>query len=98
MESYALSGLRRQNRETVGSTVQGHHEHRTDRWRLVRMVYHYLRSNARLRAVATALENNEFGAKVSEVCISNLRFADGICLITEGNDFATHSGQSEHNW
>jgi len=55
-------------------------------------------SGARLCAVATdidillevvmalALENNEFGAKVSGFCISNLRFADDICLIAEGND------------
>lgn len=34
--------------------------------------------------IALALENNEFGAKVSGFCISNLRFADDICLITEG--------------
>ena len=55
-------------------------------------------SGARLCAIATdidillevvmalALENNEFGAKVSGFCISNLRFADDICLIAEGND------------
>ena len=36
--------------------------------------------------IALALENNEFGAKVSGFCISNLRFADDICLIAEGND------------
>jgi len=34
--------------------------------------------------IALALENNEFGAKVSGFCISNLRFADDICLIAEG--------------
>ena len=36
--------------------------------------------------IALALENNEFGAKVPGFCISNLRFADHICLIAEGND------------
>jgi len=36
--------------------------------------------------IALALENNEFDAKVSGFCISNLRFADDICLIAEGND------------
>ena len=36
--------------------------------------------------IALALEHNEFGAKVSRFCISNLRFADDICLIAEGND------------
>ena len=30
--------------------------------------------------IALALENNEFGAKVSGFCISNLRFADDICV------------------
>ena len=38
--------------------------------------------------IALLLENNEFCAKVSGFCISNLRFADDICLIViaEGND------------
>jgi len=36
--------------------------------------------------LALALENNEFGAKVSGFCISNLHFADDICLIAEGTD------------
>jgi len=52
---YVLSGLWRQNRGSVGSTVKRHHEHRTGWWSLVRMVYHYFRSNARLHAVATAI-------------------------------------------
>jgi len=46
-----------------------------------------LLSNILLEVVITlALENNEFGAKVSKFCIFNLRFADYICLIAEGSD------------
>ena len=46
-----------------------------------------LLSNILLEVVITlALENNEFGAKVSGFCIFNLRFADYICLIAEGSD------------
>jgi len=41
--------------------------------------------------IALALENNELGAKVSGFCISNLRFADDICLIAEGNDDLQHT-------
>jgi len=36
--------------------------------------------------IALALENNEFSAKVSGFCVSNLRFANDICLIAEGNN------------
>ena len=41
--------------------------------------------------IALALENNEFGAKVSGFCISNLHFADDICLVAEGNDDLQHT-------
>ena len=36
--------------------------------------------------IALALENNKFDVKVSGFCISNLRFADDICLVAKGND------------
>jgi len=48
--------------------------------------------NILLEVVITlASEKNEFGDKVSGFCISNLRFADHICLIAEGNDDLQHT-------
>jgi len=41
--------------------------------------------------IALALENDEFGAKLSGFCISNLRFADDIFLIAEGNNDLQHT-------
>jgi len=46
--------------------------------------------------IALALENNGFGAKVSGICISNLRFADGICLIADGNDDLQHTMDKDY--
>ena len=36
--------------------------------------------------IALALENNETGATISGNLISNLRFADDICLVATSND------------
>jgi len=36
--------------------------------------------------IALALEGNEVGATISGNLISNLCFADDICLVTTGND------------
>jgi len=83
MESYARSVLWRQNREAVRSIVQGHHERRTVRvdedlseWFITisgvmqGCVLSPLLFNILLEVViALALENNEFGAKVSGFCI-----------------------------
>jgi len=36
--------------------------------------------------IALALEKNEIGATISSNLISNLRFADDICLVATSND------------
>ena len=60
------------------------------------MVYHYFRSNGRLPA-ATVMEvvlhwrTMSSVLKYPDFVLSNLRFADDICLIADGNDDLQHT-------
>ena len=82
----------------IGSTVSRHYQRSEDGFRTVRMVFTVIEVmqgcvlspvlfNTLLEVViALALEGNDVGATTSGNLISNLRFADDICLVTTSND------------